>query len=194
MKCLIGLGNPGKKYAATRHNLGFMVIDALTDKSGLSFKANKKLRVEIAKGQLGRHEVVCAKPLTYMNLSGQAVAAVLNFYKLNPKDLLLIYDDIDIEFGRIRLKPYGTSAGHNGVASVIEQLGTTEFPRCRIGIKLGSAEKDLARYHNRTTARFVLDEFSAEQEKILGSIIAETVEAITLSVSKGLAEAMNRYN
>lgn len=194
MKCIIGLGNPGKKYAGTRHNVGFMVIDALCKQAGFAFKANKKLRVEIAKGRLADQEVIFVKPLTYMNLSGQAAVAVLNYYKLEPKDLILVYDDVDIEFGRIRLKPYGTSAGHNGVASVIELLGTTKFPRCRIGIKLGAAEKDLARYHNRSTARFVLDTFSADQKKILDSIITEASEAITLAVKKGLAEAMNRFN
>lgn len=194
MKCLVGLGNPGKKYAATRHNLGFMVIDALVKKAGFSYKANKKLRVEIARGKLAGQDVLCVKPLTYMNLSGQAVASVLNYYKLEPKDLLLIYDDIDIEFGSLRLKPDGASAGHNGVASVIEQLGTMKFPRCRIGIKLGAADKDLARYHNRTTARFVLDNFSAEQAALLNGIIAESVEAIERVLRHSLAEAMNKYN
>ncbi|MFA5107677.1 MAG: aminoacyl-tRNA hydrolase [Patescibacteria group bacterium] len=194
MKCIIGLGNPGKKYSATRHNIGFMVLDALAKKADRAFKANKNLRAEIAKGALAGQAVILAKPLTYMNLSGQAVAAVLQYYKLEPNDLILVYDDVDIDFGRIRLKPYGTSAGHNGVASVIEQLGTTEFSRCRVGIKLGIAEKDLARYHKRSMARFVLDTFSAEQKKLLREIIAESAEAIELALSKGLAEAMNKFN
>lgn len=194
MKLIVGLGNPGKKYRETRHNVGFMAVEALAREACLIFRVNKKFQAEIAKGRIAGTDVILAKPATYMNLSGQAVGALANFYKLEPKDIFLVYDDVDIEFGQIRLKPFGASAGHKGAASVIEKLGTTKFPRCRIGIKLPPAEQDLARYHKRATARFVLDTFSAEQKKILPEIIKEAAEALKLVLTKGLATAMNRYN
>ncbi|MDP3964353.1 MAG: aminoacyl-tRNA hydrolase [bacterium] len=193
MKCIIGLGNPGTRYADTRHNSGAMVLSSLVKHGDSPFQVNRKLKATIGSIR-GANEALLAVPTTYMNNSGEAVRSILQYYKLKPADLWLIYDDIDIEFGRIRIKPYGSSAGHNGVTSVIEAVGTDDFARFRVGIKLSDEEAKEAQYAKLTTARFVLLPFSKEQKKILPSIIDETRDAILLALEKGLPEAMNKYN
>ncbi len=142
MKIIIGLGNPGKKYENTRHNVGFLALDKIDKKIITTrFKLEKKFEAEVAKFKLGNEDIVLIKPQTFMNLSGQAVRKVVDFYKLNPsKDLIVVYDDIDIPLGQVRIRQEGSSAGHNGLQSIIDELGTDRFMRVRIGIGRPSNE------------------------------------------------------
>jgi PTH1 family peptidyl-tRNA hydrolase len=146
MKLIIGLGNPGKKYENTRHNVGFLAIDRIVEKMAqkdirIDFKLDKKFEAEIAKFKLKDEDIILVKPQTFMNLSGNAVKKIVDFYKLNPsKDLIIVYDDIDIPLGKIRIRQEGSSAGHNGLQSIIDQLGTDSFMRVRIGIGRPSNE------------------------------------------------------
>jgi len=194
MKIIVGLGNPGIKYKSTPHNVGFMVVEALAKNINLKFSVKPKLRAEIAKGRLGKNELIIAKPTTYMNLSGEAVVNLINFYKVSPPDIWLVYDDVDIEFGYIKIKPFGSAAGHKGINSVIQALGTEKFPRFRIGIKLSYEESKKANYSKLSTARFVTRPFIASQKTTLNEIIKQTAEAIKLALTKGLPAAMNKYN
>ncbi len=194
MILLVGLGNPGKKYAKTRHNIGFMALEALADNLKLKFSYRSKFKADIAKGKIDSQNIVLAKPNTYMNLSGQTVVALAGFYKIKSSNIWLVYDDIDIEYGFIRIKPFGSAAGHKGVNSIISGLGTQKLPRFRVGIKPSAEEAGKARYHKKTTSRFVLGSFSPEQNKILSGVIKQAVNAIVLAVKKGLPEAMNKYN
>ncbi len=194
MILIAGLGNPGKKYATTRHNIGFMVLDALAKELKVKFGNKTKLKAEIVKTRVGRTDIILAKPTTYMNLSGFPINNIAQFYQIKPENIWLVYDDVDIEFGYIKIKPYGSAAGHKGATSVIKCLGTQKFPRFRVGIKPSEEESAKARYHKQTTARFVLRGFSPDQKKILKGIVDETVEAILLAIKKSLAESMNQYN
>lgn len=140
MKIIIGLGNPGKKYENTRHNVGFLAMDRIVEKMAqkdikIDFKLDKKFEAEIAKVKLGNEDIVLVKPQTFMNLSGKAVKKIVDFYKINPeKDLIVVYDDIDIPLGKVRMRSEGSSAGHNGLQSIIDTIGTDRFMRVRIGI------------------------------------------------------------
>ncbi len=134
MKLIIGLGNPGKEYEATRHNAGFMAVDALAKEMDAGWKADAKRKAIVASATVNGEKVVLAKPQTFMNLSGDAAAALVSFYKVDPRDILLVHDEMDIEPGRIQFKDGGSAAGHNGVASVYERLGTQDIQRLRIGI------------------------------------------------------------
>ena len=194
MRLIAGLGNPGKKYATTRHNIGFMVLDTLAKELKVKFVNKSKLKADIVKTRAGRTDIVLAKPTDYMNLSGRPIGNIASFYKIKPADVWLVYDDIDIEYGFIKIKPFGSAAGHNGVNSVIEHLGTQKFPRFRVGIKPSEEESKKARYHKLATARFVLQDFSPDQKKILDGIIKETTAALLLALKKGLPESMNQYN
>lgn len=181
MKLIVGLGNPGEKYKKTRHNVGFMVVDALAKKYELDWKLNKKFKAEIAQG----NDIIIAKPQTYMNLSGQTVQAILSYYKLLPKKLGLIqkkdsdlsevltivHDDLDIEFGKYKKVENSRSAGHNGVQSIINHLKTKNFQRIRIGIRNEMLEKIPAE-------KFVLQKFNNEEIKSLNSIISEIINLI----------------
>lgn len=135
MKLIIGLGNPGKKYEGTRHNLGFVAVDTLAAEESGVWKTDAKRKAETCQVTIGHEKVILAKPTTFMNLSGEAATALLSFYKLTPEDLLIVHDEMDLEPGRIQLKPAGSGpAGHNGVASIQEQLGTKQIARLRLGI------------------------------------------------------------
>ncbi|MBU0707512.1 aminoacyl-tRNA hydrolase [Patescibacteria group bacterium] len=194
MKLIVGLGNPGKKYESTRHNIGHMVLNTLSKSLKKKFQSKIKLKSDIIKAKVGKTEIVLAKPTTYMNLSGQAVVQLMNFYKVKPTDIWLVYDDVDIEYGFIKIKPFGSAAGHNGVNSIIKSLGTTKFPRFRVGIKPSAEAATQARYHKLTTSSFVLRAFSPDQDRILEGILDQTADAIVLALEKGLATAMNMYN
>ncbi len=134
MKLIVGLGNPDKEYKNTFHNLGFMAVDAVADKLGFSF-SKQKCRAELAEGRVGVEKVILAKPLTYMNLSGESVRELLSFYKISAKDLLVIYDDYDLYKGVIRIRENGSSGTHNGMRNIIKEIGVSDFPRIRIGFK-----------------------------------------------------------
>lgn len=162
MKLIIGLGNPGKQYEKTRHNAGFMAVDFLMDKIDLgSFKRQSKFKAEIAEGIIGGKKIIIAKPQTYMNNSGEAVQLLQSFYKIDPEDIIVVYDELDLPLGKIRVRDEGSSAGHNGIKSIIEKLGTDKFMRIRIGIKNEKAGKIPARFGSaRRADKFVLSRFS----------------------------------
>jgi PTH1 family peptidyl-tRNA hydrolase len=191
MKLIVGLGNPGPKYAASRHNAGFMVLDALTRGLNSALREDGEFHAELGKATHLHHRIYLAKPATYMNDSGTAIALIAHYYKIQPADIWLVYDDIDIEFGAIKIKPFGSSAGHKGVMSVIEHLGTDRFPRFKFGIR---PQDNAHLVRNDDTADYVLDAWSAEQSAKLPELVNRTVDAIMLALEQGLPTAMNRYN
>lgn len=167
---IVGIGNITEVYAKNRHNLGFMVIDQLAENAGASWKLKKDLKSEIALTSVKKKEVILAKPQTYMNSSGQAVRALMDYYKLSPESITIIYDEIDLPFGEIRVKVGGSDAGHNGIKSVITHIGE-EFKRIRIGVgPRVPAEIDLA--------DFVLQDFSKSEAKKLPEIIKAAIKAL----------------
>lgn len=168
MLVIVGLGNPGEKYKLTRHNIGFMAIDVLAKRLDLAWEKNKRLNAEIAKGADG---LILVKPLTYMNNSGEAVQAVLSYFKKTPDTLTVIHDDIDINLGKYKTSIDSRAGGHNGVQSIIDLLKTKNFKRIRIGIK--TEEKGLI-----PTEKFVLQKFNKEELSIVNNIIKEIIEKI----------------
>lgn len=187
MFLLVGLGNPGLEYARTRHNVGFWVIDELAARNEARLtkvKCQSYYQRLILKGK----RVILAKPLTYMNRSGLAVSGLLRYFSLNPEQLLIIYDDLDLPSGRIRLRPGGGSGGHKGMASIIAWLGMENFPRLRLGI--GRDKDD----ENFDAARYVLTPLSCEEERRMQKTICMAADAVEVFVGKGLEEAMNTYN
>jgi len=182
---IVGLGNPGRQYQDNRHNVGFMVVDRLAQRLGVSFtRLEQKALVSRADYQ-GRR-LILAKPQTYMNLSGQAVSALVRFYKIPLYHLLVIHDDIDLPFGVLRLRPEGGSGGQKGLQSVIEALGTQEFPRLRIGINRPPGHMEAADY--------VLQDFSRDEAQALPFVLDRAVEAILAFMTQGIASAMTIYN
>lgn len=180
---VVGLGNPGPQYATTRHNLGFLVADILADRIGSGFKVHKKSGAEVVTGRLGGRSVVLAKPRTYMNESGRQVGPLANFYSVAPADVIVMHDELDIDFGRIRLKFGGGAAGHNGLRSVSSALGTNDFQRVRIGV---------GRPPGRMSgAAFVLENFSSVERPEVGTICEQAADATELLIRDGLEPAQN---
>jgi PTH1 family peptidyl-tRNA hydrolase len=180
---VVGLGNPGAIYAQTRHNLGYLVADILATRLGSKFKAHKRSGAEIITGRLGGHSVVLAKPRTYMNDSGRHVAPLAKFYSVAPADIIVIHDDLDLDFGRIRLKIGGGEGGHNGLRSVAAALGTKNFQRVRIGIGRPPGRKD--------PAEFVLENFTAAERAEVPTICEQAADATELLIELGLEPAQN---
>ena len=172
LKMVVGLGNPGPEYTRTRHNIGFLTLDELAT----DFRFEKKFKAEISTGP----GYIYLKPMTFMNLSGEAVRACADYYKISPEHIIVVYDDKDISFGTIRLRSGGSSAGHNGVQSIINHLGTPDFPRIRIDI-----QQPDQRMHG-TAADFVLSRFSKEEELVLNDITAEAAGAIAYVIDNGM--------
>ena len=186
MFVIIGLGNPGKKYQNTRHNAGFMALDAIADKYGISIK-EKKHKALCGSGVIEGHKVLLVKPQTYMNLSGESVGDILNFYKLNPEeDMLVIYDDVSLAPGNIRIRKKGSAGGHNGIKSLIAHTGTQGFMRIKIGVGEKPAGWELADY--------VLGHFSEEDNKRLAEIMPDVIQAAVLMMQGNADKAMNDYN
>src|SRR5690554_2068026 len=156
MKLIVGLGNPGKKYSKTRHNVGYMFVDDVVDKLKGKFSIDKQKKCEIFQTVIDGEKVIFIKPLTYMNLSGQSVYEVSKFYKIDVEDILVVYDDLDLDVGRIKIKPTGSSGGHNGIKSIIENMGTSDIKRVRIGI---------AKASDRDVVDYVLGNFSKNEKK-----------------------------
>jgi len=185
MKLVVGLGNPGAKYADTRHNVGFAAVDLLAKRHGLPWEsAPRGAEALVANWRAGG--AIFAKPLTFMNLSGQAVVPLLQFYKIELADLLVLVDEVQLETGRVRIRPEGSAGGHNGLKSLIASLGTLGFPRLRIGVGRGDTRRDLA---NHVLARFEPDERS-----VIDDAIARAADAAELFIADGVPAAMNRYN
>lgn len=186
MWLIVGLGNPGTTYAHTRHNIGFDAIDLLAHRHGLEIRG-KRAQSLIGEGQIAGQRVALVKPQTYMNLSGQAVSALRSWYKIDlARDLLVIYDDMDLPFGRLRFRERGSAGTHNGMRSIIAQLGSSEFPRLRVGIDQAPGHQDAASY--------VLSRFSKEEAAELPDLLGRVADAVELVVREGLTVAMNRYN
>jgi peptidyl-tRNA hydrolase, PTH1 family len=180
---VVGLGNPGPQYATTRHNLGFLVADILSDRIGSGFKVHKKSGAEVATGRLGGRSIVLAKPRVYMNESGRQVGPLAKFYSVPPADVIIVHDELDIEFGRIRLKFGGGVAGHNGLRSVASALGTNDFQRVRIGIGRPPGRK--------SGATFVLQNFTVAERPEVPTICEQAADATELLVAQGLETAQN---
>lgn len=187
---IVGLGNPEPKYEQTRHNIGFAAVDAASRFWKIPLSENRKFQGAFGEGKLGADKIRLLKPLTYMNNSGQAIRAVTDWYKLPPSSVLVIYDDMDLPLGKIRLRLSGSAGGHNGMKSAIAHLGTQNFPRLRIGIgKPQAAIKD-----DSSTVSYVLGRFSAAENQIVSQVLQLVLEAVQLSTSQGVELAMNRYN
>ena len=183
---VVGLGNPGPQYAKTRHNLGFMVADLLAARMGATFKVHKRSGAEIATGRLAHRPVVLAKPRTYMNESGRQVGPLAKFYSVTPADVIVIHDELDIDFGQIRLKQGGGEGGHDGLRSLVNALGTKDFHRVRIGIGRPPGRKD--------PAAFVLENFSATERPQVPTICEMAADATELLVEVGLEPAQNQVH
>lgn len=185
VKVIVGLGNPGKDYQKTRHNVGFMVIDEIIKKLNLSTKKIKFNSV-YTETIINSEKVLLVKPQTFMNNSGVAVRDIINFFKVDPKDLIVIYDDIDIGFSDVRIRKKGSSGSHNGMKSIIYQIQSDDFPRIRIGVGKKHEEEDLA--------NFVLTNFSKDEFKDIEIAIKYAAEGALSIVDKGIDFAMNNYN
>lgn len=180
---IVGLGNPGKQYENTRHNIGFMLLDLMAEKSGASFQPAPKWQSHIAK--LPGSGVLLVKPQTFMNLSGRAIRQITSFYKFPPEDILVIYDDVALPLGTLRFREKGSAGGHNGIKSTIEHLGTNAFPRLKIGI--GSSEPGNMVGH-------VLGRFSPDEKPVVENTLATALDAVQLALSQGIAAAANQYH
>ncbi|AKK29165.1 aminoacyl-tRNA hydrolase [Mycobacterium sp. EPa45] len=183
---VVGLGNPGPQYAKTRHNLGFMVADLLAARMGGQFKVHKRSGAEIVTGRLAHRPVVLAKPRTYMNESGRQIGPLAKFYSVMPTDIIVIHDELDIDFGRIRLKLGGGEGGHNGLRSVANSLGTKNFQRVRIGVGRPPGRKDPAAY--------VLEPFTAAERTEVPAICEQAADATELLIEAGLEPAQNHVH
>jgi PTH1 family peptidyl-tRNA hydrolase len=179
------LGNPGREYRGTRHNVGFMLLDRLAERLGVSF-SRVESRSLVTKAEYLGNKLILVKPQTYMNLSGQAVGSLLRFYKVPFERLLVVYDDVDLPLGTLRLRPGGGSAGHNGMRSIIEKSGTQEFPRLRIGVSRPPGRMEAADY--------VLQDFSKDETDLLQEVLTRAADAVLAFVGEGIEAAMNQFN
>jgi PTH1 family peptidyl-tRNA hydrolase len=184
---ILGLGNPEAKYEKTRHNIGFEALDALAKSWQLSWQENRRFQGLLAEGNgpYGR-KISLLKPLTYMNRSGQSLRAAIDWYKLPPQSLLVIYDDMDLPLGRLRMRLSGSAGGHNGMKSIISHLNSQNFPRLRIGIGKSNL--------NREAISHVLGRFSAEETRAMAQVLQLVVEAVERSLKEGVEKAMSLYN
>jgi PTH1 family peptidyl-tRNA hydrolase len=183
-RLIVGLGNPGRKYAGHRHNVGFQCLDHLAEAWGLSF-SKRKHKALLAQGHIAGLKAILAKPQTFMNLSGQAVERMARFYKVPPENILVIYDDLDLPVGKIRLRPEGGSGGHKGMKSVIEHLGSNGFPRLRVGI---------GRPTHGDPVDYVLSDFAPDEQIAMEQAYERAVSAVELWLTEDIAAAMNRHN
>jgi PTH1 family peptidyl-tRNA hydrolase len=181
-----GLGNPGPEYADHRHNVGFQVIEVLARSHGLAFSRRKELKAHVAEGQIAGRAVLLAKPQTYMNLSGRALGRLQRTYEIPPEQILIVYDDLDLPLGRLRMRPEGGSGGHKGMRSIIDVLGTQAFPRLRVGVDRPPGRMDPAEY--------VLRPFDEEQQELLDDVLERAVAAIECWLVDGIVAAMDEFN
>ena len=186
MKIFVGLGNPTPEYAATKHNVGFMLADLLADKLGAEIW-REKFNALVAEGFFNGEKILIVKPQTFMNLSGEAVAPIVNFYKICAEDLIVAHDDMDLPLGMIRLRPKGSGGGHHGIESIIQHLGGEQnFPRVRIGV--GRPPQ------NRSVNHHVLSPFTQYDANIIAETLKNLVPAVTCIFSEGINNAMNKFN
>ena len=184
IRVIVGLGNPGPEYANTRHNLGYRVADELARRWGWSFRVHKS-KAMVATGIRHEQSIAMMKPTTYMNESGRAICAMANFVHCQPDNILVIYDDLDSSFGRLRMRAFGGAGGHNGLKSIIQYLGVNTFPRLKIGI---------GRPQHGDPAEYVLRPFHRDEQQAVTEMIAKAADATELTLSEGLTSAMNAYS
>jgi peptidyl-tRNA hydrolase, PTH1 family len=186
MKLIVGLGNPGAEYRDTRHNVGFMVADALVERWRVSDQWREKFAALQIKTTVRDEPVLVTKPLTFMNLSGQAVAAIAGFYKIEPADVFVVTDDVALPVGRLRARRDGGAGGHNGLKSIIQSLGTQAFPRMRVGVGRGDNRRDLADH--------VLGRFEADERDTVSAAVLRAADATEIFLSDGIERVMNAFN
>ncbi len=184
MYIIAGLGNPGKRYENTRHNVGFMAVDALAAKHDIDV-TKLKFKALVGEGRINGKKVLLVKPQTFMNLSGDSLSQIVNFYKCEHENLIVVYDDLDIGLGSIRIRQKGSAGTHNGMRSVVESLAFTDFPRIRIGIG-DFGKKDII--------DFVIGDFAKEEKDVISTSLSQVVKALECFVESGIDLAMNRYN
>ena len=185
MKLIVGLGNPGREYEHTRHNVGFMFLDEVVSKYNGKFSLNKQWKCEISEIVISENKVMLIKPQTYMNLSGEAVVLVKNFYKISLDDIFVIHDDLDLEVGRIRIREHGSSGGHRGMQNIMTLLSTTNIKRLKIGISKVDKDK---------TINHVLGEFTYDESILINETILKAHEIIYNFLTLPFSQLMNRYN
>ena len=183
---IAGLGNPGRKYAWSRHNAGFMVIDHLAEANHVAVNRQKKFDAEHGRGKIGPTAAILLKPMAYMNRSGRAVSRAADFFQIALDHLLVIHDDIDMGYGKIKIKAKGGHGGHNGVRSIIDVIGSGDFPRVRIGIGRPEGPMDISNY--------VLGNFTADEWREFEPILNKAAEAVSTILTHGIKEGMNRFN
>ena len=193
MKLIVGLGNPGRAYVNSRHNVGFRCVDIFAKNCGIELSKIRS-RARTGTGEVCGEKVILAKPRTYMNLSGESVVPLMRYFKLNPSDVLVIYDDVDIPLGKIRIREKGGSGGHNGLNSIIGLMGSQEFPRIRVGIGSEMIDEAAVEHHPKRTPEYVLGRFSPAEQNIIDEICPTVAEAITCVIREGIAASMNKYN
>jgi len=186
MKIFVGLGNPGAEYAKTKHNVGFMLADKLAEKLAAQKDWREKFNALVTESFFNGEKILIVKPQTFMNLSGEAVAPIANFYKICAEDLIVAHDDMDLPLGKIRLRPKGSGGGHHGIESIIQHLGEQNFPRVRIGV--GRPPQ------NWTVNHHVLSPFNQDDAEIISKTVAELVPAVLCIFSEGINNAMNKFN
>lgn len=183
MYLIVGLGNPGAEYDGTRHNVGFSIIDLLSDKYNIDVN-RVKFKGKVGEGKIAGEKVILLKPLTYMNLSGESIREVSAFYKIDIKNIIVLHDDISLDVGKIRIRPKGSAGGHNGLKSIILNLSSDEFIRFKIGV--GQPKIELTSH--------VLGRFSKEENDLIKQVNNIAVDAIETTIIKGVGEAMNKFN
>ena len=185
MKLIVGLGNPGVEYELTPHNLGFLTVNLLAERQKVTVN-NRHCRAQTGRMRIGSHDVLLAKPETFMNLSGQAVQSLAHFHKVEVADLLVVADDVNLPLGRLRARRGGSAGGHNGLKSVAQQLGTDQFPRLRVGVGGGEPGRDLAGH--------VLGRFSPDERQAILDAVNRAADAVEVFASEGIDVVMNRFN
>ena len=185
MYLIAGLGNPTREYDKTRHNVGFSVIDVLADKYNIDV-SDRKHKALCGRGVIEGEKVLLLKPQTFMNLSGESIREAVDYYKIDPEEIIVIYDDISLEPGQLRIRLKGSAGGHNGIKNIIAHLGTQEFPRIKVGVGAKPPKMDLADY--------VLSRFGAEEQKVMDEAFKEAAEAAVMMMTTGAERAMNHYN
>ena len=187
MKLIVGLGNPGREYRDTRHNVGFMVVDEIARRHGIDWASGpSQITATLIAKRFGDEPVMVAKPLTYMNNSGDAVAGLVRYFDVNHDDLFVVVDEAALPFGRLRARPRGSAGGHNGLKSIIERLGTTEFSRLRLGVGRGDGRRDLADH--------VLARFERGEHADLETLITRAADAAEMFAAEGISKVMNAFN
>jgi PTH1 family peptidyl-tRNA hydrolase len=183
---IVGLGNPGREYEDTRHNIGFRCVDALAKAHGLTYDAKKKSKAKTAEGPIAGKRALIAKPQAFMNLSGASVQGLAAFYQIPPERIIVLFDDLDLTPGTLRIRQKGGSGGHRGLTDIIQRLGTQDFPRIRVGIGRPPGKMD--------PAAFVLQRFSADELPLIEQVVDRAIKAIETWIAEGIDASMNRYN